>query len=270
MKVSTTAAVLATALALAAAPTTGRAATDQTLERAKKPKVTVTLPNSLVEGDRLIVKVKVGRTQEAKRILLQRFTTDIFGNTSWETVKKAKVAGKKRHTFGAVAGEGDTERYRARVLYADAKPAMSKPASATVWHWSALTDMPDYYKTVGIFESASGPINGVQYNGVFTYGSSYSSWEIRYTLGRHCRALRGVLGVGDNSADGSSAVISLVQDETHAILTSATLTPGMDQRFQVDLALPYRLSVQMQETSPADEAAYPAIGTPELLCTGQK
>ena len=52
------------------------------------------------------------------------------------------------------------------------------------------------------------------------------------------------------------------------MLTSTSLVPGMSQPFQVDLPSPYRLSVQMQKTSPADQAVYPAVGDPELLCTG--
>jgi hypothetical protein len=262
-----TAAVCATAFALSIGPTAPSASAGEGSDRVKKPKVAVTVPDNLVEGDRYVVAVDVARTKGAKRILLQRLTTDVYGDKSWETVKSAKVKGKKHHTFGAVAGGDDMERYRARVMYAEAKPAMSKPASATVWHWVALTNFADYYQTVGIFEHGSGTINGTQRNGLFTYGST-STWEIRYTVGRHCRAFRGVLGVGDNSADGSSAVISLVADETSPVLTSTTLTPGMDQPVHVDLAMPYRLSVQMQKTSPADQAAYPAIGSPELLCTG--
>jgi hypothetical protein len=256
------------ALALIVVPTAPSHAAHRALDRHAKPKVTVTVPDSVVEGDRFVVKVKVARTKGARRILLQTLTTNVFGDKSWETVKRSKVKGKKHHSFRVIAGEDDSQRYRVRVLYADAKPAMSKSASTTVWHWVGLTRFADYYQTPGVFESATGPINGARYNGLFTYGSTYSSWEIRYTLGRHCQSLRGVLGVEDKSADGSSASISLVADEATTVLTSGVLTPGMSQPFQVDIELPYRLSVQMQETSPADQAAYPAVGDPELLCTG--
>ena len=97
---------------------------------------------------------------------------------------------------------------------------------------------------------------------------SYPSYESRYTVGRHCKAIRGVAGVSDKSADRSSAVVSVVADETTTVFTSGTLSPGMAEQFEVDLAKPYRLSIQAQRTSPADQAAYPAIGSPELLCTG--
>jgi hypothetical protein len=60
----------------------------------------------------------------------------------------------------------------------------------------------------------------------------------------------------------------LVAEETTPLLTSTPLTPGMDQPFQIDLSMPYRLSVQMQKTSPTGQAVYPAVGNPELLCTG--
>jgi hypothetical protein len=42
----------------------------------------------------------------------------------------------------------------------------------------------------------------------------------------------------------------------------------MVQRAEVKLDMPYRLSITAAETSSSDLRVYPAIGTPELLCTG--
>ena len=96
-------------------------------------------------------------------------------------------------------------------------------------------------------------LNGLSFHGWFTTGS-FKSWESRFTVGRHCQAMRGVAGVRDESADGSSAVVRLLADDV-PIYTSPTLTPGTAQPFQVALALPYRLAVQAQnlvDVAPAE------------------
>jgi hypothetical protein len=46
------------------------------------------------------------------------------------------------------------------------------------------------------------------------------------------------------------------------------LTPGRVQRAEVKLDLPYRFSIQAVKTSTGDLRVYPAIGMPELLCSG--
>jgi hypothetical protein len=254
-------------LALLPLPATPPAAASP-VPHVSRAAVTVSVPDSLVEGDRFDVTVHISRTHDARRVLLQRWTADFPGAARrWETVDQAKVRGRKR-TFSMLAGTDDQERFRARVLYADGKPAMSKPASSAVWHWVDLTEFDRYYSSGGIYPFAGDvSINGTVYRSLWTYTDRDSS-EVRLTTGRNCRSVRGVFGVSDKSADGSSAVIRLVSDESTTVVTSTTLTPGMSQPFQVDLPLPYRLAIQMQKTSPAGQAAYPAIGDPELLCTG--
>ena len=132
-----------------------------------------------------------------------------------------------------------------------------------------MWDFDQYYATSGVWTFGVGfAISGTQYNGWSTYGRSYPSWEGRFTLGRHCRAFRGVMGVTDTSADGSSVTIALVADDTNTVYQSPSLTPGMSHPFQVDLPSPYRLSIQAKNTSPEGVRVSPAIGTPEVLCTG--
>lgn len=231
-------------------------------------KPSLAAPASVVEGDRYEVTVKVPRAAKAVRVLLQRWTKDHHGDAAWETVASRKVRGKARQAFRAVAGEDDSDRYRARVEYAAGKPVMSKPTSVTVWHWTDLFEFDMYYETSGIWSTPSTfAINGSAYRGLGTFGG-YGSYEARFTTGRHCRAVRGTLGVSDSSGDGATAVISLVADDMTPVLTSATLTPGMAQPFEVELALPYRLAVRLQSTSPAGVKTYPVVGAPELLCTG--
>jgi hypothetical protein len=231
--------------------------------------VTVSVPDSLVEGDRFNVTVHVSRTHDARRVLLQRSTLDYTGNRRWETVAKAKVHGHTR-SFAEVAGTDDVERYRARVEYARGRPARSRSASAVVWHWGSMMQFTAYAVSNGISSNGSNQfrMNGTEYHGGWfaSYGD-YVSWDLRFTPGRHCRAFRGVVGHTDASADGASAQLQLVADDVVAY-ASPPLTPGMSQPFVVDIATPYRLYIQAQRTSPTGQRAYPAIGDPELLCTG--
>jgi hypothetical protein len=270
MKSTIATAITSTALALVLAPATPPTADALTALRPGQPRVTVTVPDQLVEGERFDVVVKVGRARDAKQILLQQLQTDIYGQTGWETVRKAKVRGQKKRTFHAVAGTDDSQRYRARVIYDDARPAMSRPVASTVWHWTDMMAFTAYAVTNGISSNHYNHfrMNGIEYHGGWYTYISYATWELRFTPGRHCKAFRGVAGLTDESKDGSSGAIQLVADETTTAFSSTTLTPGMDQPFQVDLATPYRLFIEAQKTSPADQAAYPAIGNPELLCTG--
>ena len=260
-------AVLVAALAALGLTASGASSRPAPASAAAAAQVSVSVPDDLVEGERYEVRVKVGRTAGARKILLQRQVTAPYADPTWETVKAKRVAGKKRHTFRAVAGEADADRYRARVLYADRRPAMSRTATSTVWHWTALTDFDDYFSTGSSSIYFPFAINGQQHTGWAAY-STVPSWETRWTVGRHCKALRGDLGLQDTSADGASAVVRLVADETQVVFTSATLTPGTVQHVELPLALPYRLAVQAQNTSTADLKTLPAFGAPELLCTG--
>lgn len=264
-----TAAILATTFVLATAPA-AVGDPDASAPRARKHHVTVAVPDQLVEGDRFTVEVKVRRTTGAQRLLLQQLVTDIYGGRGWVTVSKAKVGGKTRHSFRAVAGKDDAQKYRARVLYAGSKPAVSKPVTTTVWHWTSMMEFTAYDYSHGISSNAYNQfaMNGTEYHGGWFTTGTYLSWDLRFTPGRHCKAFRGVAGLTDASADGASGALQLVADETSTVYASPTLTPGMTTPISVTLAVPYRLFIQAQRTSPAERAAYPAIGNPELLCTG--
>ncbi len=258
-------AVTATALVLAAVPAIS--ATGDVSQRPAKRKVTLTVPAHVVEGDQFTVVVKVGRVDGAEVVRLEQ-QVSVHGKLSWQTVGKAKAKQKKKYEFRAVGGEADTLTYRARVVYDSGRPATSAPSISTVWHWKPLGAFDPYSHSSGVNDNgiSSFNLNGLSFHGWFTTGSM-KSWESRFTLGRHCQAMRGVAGVRDESADGSSAVVRLLADDV-PIYTSPTLTPGTAQPFQVALALPFRLAVQAQNISPPSVTVYPAIANPELLCTG--
>jgi hypothetical protein len=266
----TTCAVAVTALVLAAVPAisaTADVSPDISL-RPRTGKVSLTMPADVVEGDRFTVEVKVGRVHDAKVVQLEQ-QVSVNGKLAWQTVGKTKAKKKKTYKFGAVAGKADTQTYRARVVYREGKPAKSAASASTVWHWKPLLAFTAYSHTTGANDNGltAFNLNGVSFYGWFTTGS-FKSWESRFTVGRHCQAIRGVAGVRDESADGSSAVVRLLADDV-PVYTSPPLTPGTAQPFQVPLAMPYRLTVLAQNTSsPPPLTVYPALGSPELLCTG--
>jgi len=258
-------AVAATALVLAAVPAV-TATADET-PRAGKRKVSLSVPSNVIEGDRVTVVVKVGRVEDAKVVQLEQLVTQ-YGKVGWQTVGKAKTKRSKKYEFRVVAGEADALTVRARVLYREGKPVKSDEAASAVWHWVPLTSFAPYYHTSGANDSGltSFTLNGLSLHGWYTSGSS-RTWESRFTLGRHCQAIRGIAGVRDESSDGSSAQVRLLADDVPAY-ASPTLVPGTAQPFQIALALPYRLSVQADNLSAPPLRAYPAIGDPQLLCTG--
>jgi hypothetical protein len=222
----------------------------------------------VVEGERFKVVVRVDRPAAAKIVTLERQDADILGDKVWTALKSVRAKGRAKQVFTVIAEETSTGRFRARATFRDAKPTTSKPGRTTVWRWTYLYAFESYYATTGVWGRYSDDfaMNGTQYNGWHTYGDQ-PSWEERFTLGRHCKAIRGDFGVTDDSSDGTSALIALTADDERAF-TSGPLTPGMVQRAEVKLDMPYRLSITAAETSSSDLRVYPAIGTPELLCTG--
>lgn len=229
----------------------------------------ISTPKNVNEGTRIAVRVKVASPHKATKVRLQERQQDVLGNYSWVTIRSRAVSGVARHTFKVVATAENVEKYRSQVSYRTGRPATSKVAAVRVWRWIPVLNYRPYYETNGVLASpySSFNISGNQYLGWKTYGS-YPSWESRYTPGRHCKAFSGILGVTDDSADGSTATISLGTDASGTIYTSATLSPGMQTKVKIPLSLPYRFIIHADRTSGSGTAVFPGIGDPEFLCTG--
>lgn len=221
----------------------------------------------VIEGDVVALRATVKKPKQAKRIYLQRWDVPLYiGNPSWENVRSVKVR-KRTTTLHEVATSLNTARYRVVVTRKHGKPLKSAPVNVTVWRWIPLQKFAPYSSTSGaVFSEAN--INGARYKtwGAATW-SAAGSWESRFTPGRNCKAFAGVLGVNDQSDDGSSGTIALTADEV-SIYQSPALTPGMSMKIQVPLALPYRFGLRATDTSPDGVDAYPVVGDPALLCTG--
>ncbi len=81
------------------------------------------------------------------------------------------------------------------------------------------------------------------------------------------------MGLDDDSDDGSSGTVALTADGI-PIYQSRSLTPGMALPVTIPIANPYRLALQLTDTTPGGSdghdpiEAYPSIGDPTLRCTG--
>jgi len=238
----------------------------------------VTSARQVTEGDRYSLTARIKSARRASKVALQKLDPPAysFQDPQWVTVGTTKVRNRSKVTFQAVAVETNVEHHRVVVTYPKTKPIVSQRVSVTVWRWIPLSDYDPYYEAepyAAIFGTTT--INGRAYRGwgAATY-SHTGTWESRFTPGRHCTAFRGILGVGDISADGSTATIAFTADDT-AIYESPALTPGMSLPLVLPLAAkPYRFGIQLTDTTPGsttgrDEVeAWPVIGEPAFRCTG--
>ncbi|WP_182525849.1 hypothetical protein [Nocardioides dongkuii] len=230
------------------------------------------------EGSRYTLTATIKSPRRARKVTLQKFNPPnySFQEPAWDTVRAAKVKARRKVKFTAVAVEHNSEKYRVTVTYKKARPVTSKPATVFVWRWIPLKEYTPYYVSEP-YGTAFGTttINGHAYAG---WGAAYYShtgtWESRFTSGRHCNAFRGVLGVDDGSADGSSGTVEFTADDA-TVYSSPTLTPGMDLPVTVPLPTkPYRFGIRLSDTTPGgttgrdDIEAFPGIGEPVLRCTG--
>ena len=184
------------------------------------------------------------------------------------------VRGRAKIKTVVVATDHNTERYRAIVRYKTTEPVTTRPVTVRIWRWIPLSDYTPYYETGGTTTNGTFGINGRVYAGFGPYLYSHvGSWEARFTPGRHCKAFMGTVGLDDDSDDGSSGTIAITGDD-EPIYQSPSLTPGMELEITIPLTKPYRLGINLSDTSPGgteghDEIeSYPAIGVPALLCTG--
>jgi hypothetical protein len=214
--------------------------------------------------------------KSAAKVTVQKFDPPeySFQEPAWVDVKTVSVRGRTKIKTGVVATDHNTERDRAIVRYKTSKPITTRPVTVRIWRWIPLSDYTPYYETGGTTTRGIFGINGRVYTGFGPYLYSHiGSWEARFTPGRHCKVLKGTVGLDDDSDDGSSGTIAITGDD-EPIYQSPSLTPGVDLAITIPLTKPYRLGIQLSDTSPGgtedhDEIeSYPAIGDPALLCTG--
>ena len=235
-----------------------------------RAKLSVTKP-AVIEGDVVSVIARVPSARRARQITLERLELPFYEGLSgptWEVVKSSAVRGRSRIKFKSVAQQPSFEKFRVRVKYQDRRrPVTSKPVRIEVWSWVQLQEFPAYQYTSGL-RFGDAPIAGRTY-AAWAPETWYParSWESRHTPGRNCRAFRGVAGLLDASGDGSNGSIQLFADEVPA-WTSPQLVPGAAVPFEIPLSMPYRFALLATNSSAPNVKSFPAIGDPELLCTG--
>jgi hypothetical protein len=229
----------------------------------------VKAPTQVTEGARATFRVRVAKPRTLRRVQLQERRADIFGNPQWVTVRSAAVR-KKVWKAKATVTAKNMATYRAQVVLRDGTTRVSPVKRIRVWRWIGLASFDPYASTAGVWTGPYHPqfaMAGRQYRGWSARGD-YGFWESRHTPGRNCKAFRGVLGVRDESADGSGARIRLLTDDEKVAYSSPVLTPGTARTITLALPRPYRFIVQAEDTSPEGTTSYPAIGNPAFLCTG--
>jgi hypothetical protein len=187
-------------------------------------------------------------------------TRNVFGEVVWEGLKKKQVLGTRLHKVPLIAGPTSPLKLRALVTYRNGQTVRSTAFRVTTWRWFGLHRFPAYYATSGavVHEYSSFLIAGSAYKGWQGLATGVTSWESRHTPGRNCKNMRGVVGLRDDSLDGSSAQVTILTDETTVAYQSPTLTPGAAHPFTIDLGRPYRLTVRARLGSTV--RATPAVG----------
>jgi hypothetical protein len=256
------------------------AATDQAASHGAHPplakttrKVSIRADHNVTEGHRYHVKIRLAKARGVSRVQVLQQQTDVLGDTSWEVAKTLHPHGHHRLRTRLVPIQANTQRTRAKVIYKSGERARSNTARTTVWSWTPLTSFRPYYATTGTSPYIPYAIDGTEYPPGWTTYETEPSWETRHTLGHHCKAFKGTTGLTDSSADGSSATITITANGTDNLYTSPTLTPGMAKPFHFSMSRIYRLWITATNTgsdagTTLATKTYPAIGDPELLCTG--
>lgn len=261
--------VCAAVLAVSAVLSTSLVAPAGPVSAATRAVVIAKAPAQVTEGARATFRIRIAKPRTIRRVHLQERRTDIFGNAQWVTVRSA-AARKKVWKVKATVTAENTAAYRAQVVLRDGRTRVSQVKRIRVWRWIGLDSFDPYASTAGVWIGPYYPqfaMAGKQYRG-WSARSSYGFWESRHTPGRNCKAFRGVLGVRDESADGSSARIRLLTDDEKVAYSSPALVPGRIRTIKLALPRPYRFIVQAEDTSPEGITSYPAIGNPAFLCTG--
>lgn len=242
-------------------------------------KVRVVAPRSVTEGARFQVAAVIGKPKQAVRVAFQYEETAVYSFESvatWTTIKTVKVNGRKKVAAAVQADAAKEARFRAVVTYrGTTRTAKSSAFRVNYWHWQGLAG--GYYSAGSGTDVLGFTMAGRSWNGWYMYAGA--SAENRYTLSGSCKEFKATVGLTDQSADGSTGIVTLSTinpaSTARPVWTSPTLVPGRTVAVTVPLSAPYRFSVFGQNTSaPVTDnngktttpAAYPAVGDPEFLC----
>jgi hypothetical protein len=259
---------LAAALVVTAVPASAAGPIADRPVSASVPKAVVKASaRTVTEGDRITLRLRVPKSAQARRVILQERVTGYY-TTSWTDVDSK--AARARLKFRTTVTATNEAAYRVAITYRGrVKPVLSRAAKVRVWRWIELRDFTPYFQTL-LAGYGEADMDGSRYAVWGGYdGTTTRAWEARVTPGRHCTKFRAVLGLADTSDDGSTGVVSFAVDEAATIYHSPELTPGMTLPVELELASkPYRFGLSAANTSADKVKAYPMVGNGAFYCTG--
>jgi hypothetical protein len=251
---------LAATVALTAGSLALTAPSQASPARAYKVTAKANLEVAVAREDTVKVRGRVTPRAAGQKVVLQQRVGE---NPRWKRTGTAKVRRNGTYVLEDRPTTPGSREYR--VLKPGSrgiKKGWSKPVAVEVYRWQKLAS-----RRVGPSENIS---TTSVYIGAGLATRSLVNIEpgvpasVEYTLGRKCVQLRARYALTDQSATGSSGVISVSADG--AVRTTHSLAVGtiVDDE-PLDVSDVFRLKIDISTT--ATPAAYAAVATPEVLCT---
>jgi len=256
-----------TALALAAP------AVAQQSRHVAKPTVTakVSTVDTLVHH-KVVIKGHVSKARKGDRVILQK---RILGKKTWKTEERGKLNSTKHYKFTDKPTTPETRDYRVKILATKKHTAThSKKRTVVVRQWRPLTTWFPFSavrKNDGFyFWNHTATINTVVYPHSVVGSLFQTAGSIDLNIAGRCSALRSRFGVGDNTDETASALITVTADGKN--LYSKSFALRQSEQKSLSLGKAFRLAFSYQVTDPADspgspEGAVAVLASPEILCT---
>jgi hypothetical protein len=190
----------------------------------------------------------------------------------WKLQRQARIRSDGTYTTWDKPTQNHSRLYRV-VMPGTRSHArgVSQPVSVDVYKWVQLTSMQSVNQR-GFNVRSSVNINGTTFPGSLQAFPADPSTtpppapaSIEYNVNHKCTAFRGTFGLSDDSETGAQGSVDLVVDGSTAY--TGTFTVGQSTSWQTGFATaPLKLHFDGRSLV-SGVNAYPAVGTPEALCT---
>jgi hypothetical protein len=251
---------LAATVALTAGSLALTAPSQASPARAYKVTAKANLEVAVAREDTVKVRGRVTPRAAGQKVVLQQRVGE---NPRWKRTGTAKVRRNGTYVLEDRPTTPGSREYR--VLKPGSrgiKKGWSKPVAVEVYRWQKLASRrmgpSENISTTSVYIGA-----GLATRSLVNIEPGVPA-SVEYTLGRKCVQLRARYALTDQSATGSSGVISVSADG--AVRTTHSLAVGtiVDDE-PLDVSDVFRLKIDISTT--ATPAAYAAVATPEVLCT---
>jgi hypothetical protein len=262
-----TAALAAAILAVSMAPTTLAQAAESPAERAtKKPHVVTAKANKteVVQGGKVVITGRVKPAAAGEKVRLQVRYAGAWKATDLQD--KVDKQGRFRLVDKVTSKQDREYRVLAR---ADRKhrAGLSDALPVVVWSWRDLSSLAPVRREA-TDEAYQVAVNGTTHrSAIVATGGNAGGTD--YNVSRKCRQLETQVGLADYSKTGTTGTVSLKADG----VSRYTGSFGLAQSATVVLPLRdvFRISFDWTSVNPAgtpadQSGAYPALGSPQVLC----